>query len=109
MTKNGNGDGSVYPRSELSLGNRKLEGRLQSVQRSRLLLDRVNKALTMLKTKPRNGVLMYRIIYETYPGSPDARAAALSAEHLVAALLPSSSAGHQFTFIAFVGRAGGGA
>ena len=51
---------------ELSLGNRKLEGRLQSVQRSRLLLDRVNEALTMLKTKPRNGDLMYRIIYETY-------------------------------------------
>gem|GEM_PF-1977621 len=51
---------------ELSLGNRKLEGRLQSVQRSRLLLDRVNEALTMIKTKPRNGDLMYRIIYETY-------------------------------------------
>jgi hypothetical protein len=51
---------------ELSLGNRKLEGRLQSIQRSRLLLDRVNEALTMLKTKPRNGDLMYRIIYETY-------------------------------------------
>jgi hypothetical protein len=51
---------------ELSLGNRKLEERLQSVQRSRLLLDRVNEAMTMLKKKPNNGELMYRIIYETY-------------------------------------------
>jgi len=51
---------------ELSLDNRKLEGRLQSVQRSRLLLDRINEAMTLLKKKPRNGELMYRLIYETY-------------------------------------------
>ena len=51
---------------ELSLGNRKLEHRLQSIQKSRLLLDRVNEALTLLKKKPRNGELMYRLIYETY-------------------------------------------
>ena len=51
---------------ELSLGNRKLEGRLQSVQRSRLLLDRVNEALTVLKKRPGNGELLYRIIYETF-------------------------------------------
>jgi len=51
---------------EMSLDNRKLEGRLKSVQRSRLLLDRVNEALTVLKKKPRNGEMLYRVIYETY-------------------------------------------
>jgi len=51
---------------ELSLGNRKLEGRLQSVQRSRLLLDRINEALTVLKKRPGNGEQLYRIIYDTF-------------------------------------------
>jgi len=51
---------------ELSLDNRKLEHRLQSIQRSRLLLDRINDALTALKTKPVDGKLLYQVIYETY-------------------------------------------
>jgi len=52
--------------TEMNFGNRKLEGRLQSVQKSRLLLDRVNEALTILKKRPPNGEQLYRIIYETY-------------------------------------------
>lgn len=51
---------------ELSLNNRKLEHRLQSIQRSRLLLDRINEALTVLKKKPGDGEQMYQLIYETY-------------------------------------------
>lgn len=51
---------------EMNFGNRKLEGRLQSVKKSRLLLDRVNEALTVLKKRPPNGELLYRVIYETY-------------------------------------------
>ena len=51
---------------ELSLDNRKLEHRLQSIQKSRLLLDRINDALTVLKTKPVDGRLLYQVIYETY-------------------------------------------
>ena len=43
---------------EMGLGNRKLESRLESVKKSRLLLDRVNEALTVLK--------MYELIYQTY-------------------------------------------
>ena len=34
---------------EMSWGNRKLESRLEGVKKSRLLLDRVNEALTVLK------------------------------------------------------------
>lgn len=51
---------------ELSLGNRKLESRLESIKKSRLLLDRVNEALSVLKRKPDNGPKMYELIYQTY-------------------------------------------
>jgi len=52
--------------AEIGMDNVKLENRLQSVQRSRLLLDRVNEALTVLRQKPGNGELMYKILYETF-------------------------------------------
>lgn len=52
--------------AEIGMDNVKLENRLQSVQRSRLLLDRINEALTVLKQKPGNGELMYKVIYETF-------------------------------------------
>jgi len=51
---------------ELSMMNRRLEHRLQSIQKSRLLLDRINEALTVLKKKPGDGEFLYQIIYETY-------------------------------------------
>jgi hypothetical protein len=52
--------------TELCMDNAKLEGRLMSVQKSRLLLDRVNDALTILKQKPGNGEVMYNALYLTY-------------------------------------------
>ena len=51
---------------ELDMDNRKLEARLNNINKSRLLLDRFNEALTILKQKPGNGQLMYNIIYNTY-------------------------------------------
>ena len=51
---------------ELNIDNRKLESRLKSVSKSRLLLDRFNEALSILKQKPGNGQTMYNIIYNTY-------------------------------------------
>lgn len=51
---------------ELSMENKKLESRLYSASRTRLLLDRVNKAITMLRLKPENGEEMYQVIYRTY-------------------------------------------
>lgn len=51
---------------EVSWGNRKLESRLEGIQKSRLLLDRVNEALTVLKKKPENGERLYQLIYLTY-------------------------------------------
>jgi hypothetical protein len=54
--------------AEIGMDNAKLENRLQSVQKSRLLLDRVNEALTILKQKPGNGELMYNTLYLTFIG-----------------------------------------
>ena len=51
---------------QLAMGNKKLETRLEGARKSRLLLDRVNDALTVLKHKPNNGKKMYRLIYLTY-------------------------------------------
>lgn len=51
---------------EIVMGNRKLEGRMESIRKSRLLLDRLNEALTVLKRKPENGARMYELIYLTY-------------------------------------------
>lgn len=51
---------------EIDFNNLKLENRLKSMDKSRLLIDRVNEALTLLKKKPTHGKLMYDIIYNTY-------------------------------------------
>ena len=51
---------------ELGMNNRKLEGRMESVRRSRLLIDRLNDAVSILKSKPVNGHKMYDIIYMTF-------------------------------------------
>ena len=51
---------------ELGMNNRKLEGRMESVRRSRLLVDRINDAVSILKSKPVNGNKMYDIIYMTF-------------------------------------------
>ena len=52
--------------SKLDLDDRKLENRFASVHRSRILVDRFNDALTVLKQKPNGGQMMYDIIYQTY-------------------------------------------
>lgn len=52
--------------AEIGMDNVKLENRLLHIQKSRLLLDRVNEALTILKMKPGNGELMYKLIYESF-------------------------------------------
>ena len=51
---------------QLAMGNRKLENHLEGAKKSRLLLDRVNDALTVLEHKPNNGKKLYRLIYMTY-------------------------------------------
>lgn len=50
----------------VTLGNKKIESRIEGIQKSRLLMDRVNEALTVLKKKPENGERLYSLIYTTY-------------------------------------------
>ena len=52
--------------TQLAMGNAKLEHRLLGIQKSRLLLDRINEALTVLCHKPGNGEMMYNIIFQTF-------------------------------------------
>lgn len=51
---------------ELGMENKRLESRLNSATKSRLLIDRINEAVSVLKTKPKDGNDMYRVIYKTY-------------------------------------------
>ena len=52
--------------AEMGMENRKLENRMMSVQKSRLMIDRGNEALSVLKKKPDNGQKLYDLIYQTY-------------------------------------------
>lgn len=51
---------------EMARGNKKIERRLESIEKTRLLVDKVNEALTVLKKKPDDGELMYEVIKLTY-------------------------------------------
>ena len=52
--------------TQLAMGNTRLEHRMLTIKQSRLLLDRINDALTVLRQKPGNGEMMYNIIFQTF-------------------------------------------
>jgi len=52
--------------SEIGMDNRKLENRLKSISKTRVLIDHFNEALTILKKKPNGGQELYDILYNTY-------------------------------------------
>ena len=52
--------------TQIGMNNLKLENRLHSIKKTRLLLDRINEALTVLMQKPGNGDLLYKVIFETF-------------------------------------------
>ena len=51
---------------ELAMDNHKVERHMESVMNSRMLLKRLDEALTVLKHKPDNGEKLYELIYLTY-------------------------------------------
>lgn len=51
---------------EMAMGNRKLENRMESVHKNRLVIDRINEALTVLKKKPEDGERLYELVHMTY-------------------------------------------
>lgn len=87
--------------TQLAMGNSKLERRLQNVKQSRILLDRINDALTVLRHKPGNGEMMYNIIYQTFIipeklSHADILYRLVPPGYLGSALLPASPAGDQY-------------
>ena len=53
---------------EMSLENLKVESRLRTLAKSRILVGRLNEAIEFLKRKPNEGEMLYSIIYTTYIG-----------------------------------------
>ena len=53
---------------EMSIGNKKIQNKLAGLEKTRLLIDRINDALTILKKKPDDGETLYSLIYMTYIG-----------------------------------------
>ena len=51
-----------------NFGNRKQDYRVAAVAQTRMLIDRVNGALTILKRKPGNGQKLFSLIYMTFIG-----------------------------------------
>ena len=53
---------------DMAMGNRKLENRMEGIRKTRMVIDRINEALTVLKKKPDDGERLYELIYLTYIG-----------------------------------------
>lgn len=51
---------------ELDIENKKVEGKVRSLIKTRLLIERLNDALTVLKMKPRDGELLFQLIYDAH-------------------------------------------
>ena len=51
-----------------NFGNRKQDYRVAAVAQTRMLIDRINEALTILKRKPENGQKLFSLIYMTFIG-----------------------------------------
>jgi len=50
----------------MTTGEHKFRNRMDSIHKTRFLLDQVNEALTVLKKKPNDGERLYQLIYLTY-------------------------------------------
>ena len=92
--------------TQVALGNAKLEHRLLSIRKSRLLLDRINEALTVLRHKPGNGELMYNIIFQTFitPDKPSHTDILYRLDISEAALLPGSASRRSTSYPSGCGR-----
>lgn len=51
---------------EMAKNNRRIENRMKNLERTRLMLDRINEALTVLRKKPNDGERLYELIKLTY-------------------------------------------
>ena len=49
-----------------TLGDKRVEGRVNAMMKTRFMVDRVHDALSVLRQKPGNGEQLYSVIYTTY-------------------------------------------
>ena len=49
-----------------TLGDKRVESRVNAMMKTRFLVDRVHDALSVLRQKPGNGEQLYSVIYTTY-------------------------------------------
>lgn len=49
-----------------TLGDKRIESQVNTMMKTRFLVDRIHEALSVLRQKPRNGDLLYSLIYTTY-------------------------------------------
>jgi hypothetical protein len=51
---------------EMAMENKRLESRLNTIIKTRILLERVQDALMVLRKKPNDGEILYRLIYDAF-------------------------------------------
>lgn len=51
---------------ERSYGNKKVENKLESIQKTRLVVEKIHDALSVLMKYPKDGQRMYDVLYLTY-------------------------------------------
>ncbi len=97
--------------AEAGMGNRKLESRVESLRKSRLLLDRINEALTVLKKEARQRPPAVRadLPHLHCPGEAEPHRPAVPAGLVLPAVLPAAGGSHLHPFHPAVVGAGGGA
>ena len=49
-----------------TLGDKRVESKVNAMMKTRFLVDRIHEALSVLRKKPRNGELLYSVIYTSY-------------------------------------------
>lgn len=52
--------------TKAALESKKFESRMRSIEKSRLMMDRINEAITVLREKPGDGEQLYNIIFHTF-------------------------------------------
>lgn len=51
---------------DMEFGNRKLEERLESVKKTRFIIDKINEAVSLIRKSPDDGERLYNVLYFTY-------------------------------------------
>ena len=51
---------------DMAYGNRKLEERMESIKKTRFIVDKINEAVSLIRKSPDDGERLYNVLYLTY-------------------------------------------